>query len=168
MCVRIQHRKINKVLYFYLWCPAIHFYLWYFAIQIQHNLTPLSWCYILSPRPSGQNKKCTCVNNRCIRSKISGNGLDCQRVELTANVTLAGRRWTTTYYITPVTGSSDQLERRCWNENHVPAVAGPPSPRLSSPRERERNAVVARWVGGGQYVAVLFSLQLTSHTQTFQ
>ena len=33
---------------------------------------------------------------------------------------------------------------KCWNENHVPAEAGPPGPRLSSPRERERKAVIAR------------------------
>ena len=36
-------------------------------------------------RPSCQKKKCTCVNNRCIRSKISGGDLDCRRVELSAN-----------------------------------------------------------------------------------
>ena len=64
-------------------------------------------------------------------------------------MTLARSRWTSNYYITPATGSSDQLERRCWNENHVPAEAGPPGPRLSSPEERERNAAVAIRVGGG-------------------
>ena len=37
------------------------------------------------PRPSCQKKKCTWVNNRCIRSKISGDNLDCRRVELSAN-----------------------------------------------------------------------------------
>ena len=40
-----------------------------------------------------------------------------------------------------------------------PREAGPPGPRLSSPGERERNAVMANRVGG-QYVAVLFGLQL--------
>ena len=34
------------------------------------------------------NKKYTCVNNRCIQSKISGDNLDCERVELGADVTL--------------------------------------------------------------------------------
>ena len=81
-------------------------------------------------------------------------------------MTLARSRWVSNYYINPATGSSDQLERRCWNENHIPAEAGPPGPRLSSPGEQERNAVIARRVGEGQYVAVLFSLQLTSHTIT--
>ena len=64
-------------------------------------------------------------------------------------VTLARSRWVSNYYKIPATGSSDQFERRCWNENHVPAEAGPPGPRLSSPGERERNAAVARRVGGG-------------------
>ena len=104
------------------------------------------------PRPSCQKKKCTCVNNRCIRSTISGrsgDNLDCRRVELSTNVTLARSRWLSNYYITPATENSNQLERRRWNENHVPAEAGPPGPRLSSPEERERNAVRARRVGGG-------------------
>ena len=86
------------------------------------------------PRLSRQKKKCTGVNNRCIRSKMSGDTLDCRRMS--------------NYYKTPATGSSDQLERRCWNENHVPAEAGPPGPRFSSPWERERNAVVSRRVRG--------------------
>ena len=34
------------------------------------------------------HKKCTCVNNRCIRSKISGDNLYCGWVELSADATL--------------------------------------------------------------------------------
>ena len=109
-------------------------------------------CNILTSDPAElSEKKCTCVNNRCIRSKILGD----QRITLTVNglnwvriVTLARSRWTSNYYITPATGSSGQLEKRCWNENHVPAEAEPPGPRLSSTGERERNAAVARRVGG--------------------
>ena len=103
------------------------------------------------PRPSCQKKKCTCVNNRCIRSKISGDQgipwLSTGWIEY--NVTLARSRWVSNYYITPATGSSDQLEKSCWNENHVPAEAGPPGLQLSSTGERERKAVIARrvWVG---------------------
>ena len=67
---------------------------------------------------------------------------------------VSGSRWASNYYITPATGSSDELERRCWNENHVSAEAEPPGPQLSSPGELERKAVIARRVGGGQYVAV--------------
>ena len=46
---------------------------------------------------------------------------------------------------------------------HVPAEAGPPDPRLSSPREWERKAVVARRVRVNM-LQFLFGLQLTSHT----
>ena len=83
-----------------------------------------------------------------------GDDLDCRGVEMSANCDAIGSRWTTNYYITPATGSSDQLERSCWNENHVRAEAGPLGPRLSNPEERERKAVIARIVEGGQYVAV--------------
>ena len=58
-----------------------------------------------------------------------------------------------------VSWRSDQLERRCWNEEHVPERLVPQAPRLSSREERERNSVVAIRVGG-QYFAVLFSLQI--------
>ena len=113
-------------------------------------------------RPSCQKKKCACVNNRCIRSKILGDQgrpwlsrgwIECEIV------TLTGSRWMSNYYITPATGSSDQLERRCWNENHVPAEAGPPGPRLSSSGELERNTVMARRVGVNMLQS-LFDLQL--------
>ena len=122
----------------------------------------------ISPRPSCQNKKCTCVNNRCIWLKISGDNLDCWRVELSANVTLTKSWWVSNYHITPVTGSSDQLERRCWNENHVPAEAGPPGPQLSSPGERERNAVIARRVGRSVCCSSVQSPTHLSHSKTFR
>ena len=79
-------------------------------------------------------------------------------------VTLARSRWTSNYYITPATGSSDQLERRCWNENHVPAEAGPPGPRLSVPWERERKAVIARRVGGSICRSLCSVSNSLSHT----
>ena len=52
---------------------------------------------------------------------------------------------------------SDELEIRCGRENQNQA-SWAPDPRLSSPRERERNANGHK--SGGQYVAVLFHLQL--------
>ena len=121
------------------------------------------------PRPSYQKKKCTCVNNRCIRSNISGATLTVEGLNWVRIVTLAGSRWTTNYYKTPATGSSHLLERRCWNESHIPEEAGPPGLRLSSPGERERKAVIARRVGGGgQYVAVFVRSSTPSYTQPFQ
>ena len=59
-------------------------------------------------------------------------------------VTPTRRRWTLNYYITQCTGNSinwgsDELERRCWNEN-MSQRDWAPRPPLSSPGERERNA----------------------------
>ena len=116
----------------------------------------------IGPRPNCQNKKCTCVNNRCIRSKISGDNLVGRRVELSANVTLARSRWMSNYYITPATGSSDQLEFRAWSqwfqiELWEPALSrelGPQCPGWAA-KENEKDALL--WpeeLGWGQYVAV--------------
>ena len=67
----------------------------------------------------------------------------------------------------PAEGASGQqiesLEIRTFGEKMLdygtcPREAGPPGPRLSSPGERERN--VDGLKSGGQYVAVLFGLQL--------
>ena len=58
------------------------------------------------PSAELSNKRCTCVNNRCIRSKISGYHLDHGWVEFGANATLTGSRWTSNNYITSATESS--------------------------------------------------------------
>ena len=57
----------------------------------------MSYCNILTSDPTElSNKKFFCVNNRCIRSKISRDNLDCERVELGADAMLteAGGRQT--------------------------------------------------------------------------
>ena len=106
-------------------------------------------------RPSCQKKKCTSINNRRIRSKISGDQgwpwqsrgwIECEIV------TLAGSRWASNYYITSVTGSSVHLEIRSVGENMLewgpcPREAGPPGPR---------NAIVAIrvWVNMLQFSSV--------------
>ena len=93
-------------------------------------------CHVVTywPRPSCQNRKCTGVNSRCIRSR------EYQDITLTVDgfewvrfVTPTRRRWMSKYYITQCTGSSiswrsDQLERRCWNEEHVQERLGPQAP----------------------------------------
>ena len=123
--------------------PGLPYHSWAFY-------PPMSMCNILTSDPAKlSDEKCTCVNNRCIRSKISGDNLDCRRVELSANCDATGSRWMSNNHITRVWQEVSELERRCWNENHVPVEAGPPSPQLSSPGERERNAVIARRVGVG-------------------
>ena len=46
----------------------------------------ISYCCILtSDLTKLSNEKCSCVNNRCIWSKRSGDNLDCRRVELGVN-----------------------------------------------------------------------------------
>ena len=76
-------------------------------------------------RPSCQNRKCTGINNRCIRPRNSGYNLDRGRVEWVQFVTPT-RRWVSNNYITRVkTGSHllefSQLEIRCGRENQHPA-----------------------------------------------
>ena len=52
-------------------------------------------CNILTSDPAElSDEKCTCVNNRCIRSKISGDNLDCGQVELSVNCDATGSKWT--------------------------------------------------------------------------
>ena len=77
--------------------------------------------------------------------------------------------WTSNYYITQCTGNSislgirRELEKLCCRENSTQQRAGPPGLRLSNPGEWERNADGHK--SGGQYVAVLFGLQLPlTHT----
>ena len=52
------------------------------------------------PSAELSNKRCTCVNNWCIQSKISGYNLDCGWVELGADVTPTRSRWASNNYIT--------------------------------------------------------------------
>ena len=58
---------------------------------------------------------------------------------------------------------SEEMEIWCCSENSTQEIAGSPGLRLSSPRERERNANGLK--SGGQCVAVLIGLQLPlTHT----
>ena len=115
-------------------------------------------------------KKCTSVNNRCIWLKISGDQgwpwLSRGWIE-SKIVMLTGSRWASNYYITPVTGSSDQLERRCWNEDHVLAEAGLPRTPVEQPRRTGKKGC-DRQKSGGQYVAVFVRSPTPSHTQPLQ
>ena len=125
--------------------------------------------------------------------EILGYELDCRGVELRAKLwRLQEEEWSSNYYITPATGSSNQLEIRCCRENQHPAEwalrtpseqfrsvgekmlewgpcsreAGPSGPRLSSPGERERNAVMAIRVGVNMLQFCSVSNPL-SHTTPF-
>ena len=92
------------------------------------------------------NKKCNSVNNRCIRSKISGDNLDFLWVELGVDVTSTRSR----LWYNPVRQEVQLvgvrvLEIRCQRENQLQTEGLRPSgPWLSSPGERERSAAIAR------------------------
>ena len=82
-------------------------------------------------------------------------------------VTLAGSRWVSNYYITPATGSSDQLERRCWNENHVPAKAGPQAPCWAAQENgKERLWLPEEW--GSVCCSSVQCPTHLSHSKTFR
>ena len=84
------HSLCRRVLLLY-WDAAYVFYsprfclvLWHINIWGLFNAKSCLYIHLYNmvcvsywPRPSCQKKKCTCVNNRCIRSKISGDNLDC-------------------------------------------------------------------------------------------
>ena len=74
-------------------------------------------------------------------------------------VTLAGGRWTANYYITPATGSSDQLEKVLeWEP--CPNKGWAPRPPVEQPRRTGKKGCDIQ-KSGGQYVAVF---KLTSHS----
>ena len=105
-------------------------------------------CVIYWPttRPSCQNRKCAYVNNRCIRSRniriitltVDGvNKCNCDAhkkvdVEILYNSMKTGSQ---------LVWRSDPLVTKASTQQ-----SGPSGPRLSRPREREKNAVMANRV----------------------
>ena len=96
--------------------------------------------------------------------RYQGTTLTVEGLNWVRIVTLARSRWMSNYYITPATGSPDLLEKRCWNENHVPAEVGPPGPLLNSPGEQERKVVIARRAGGSICCSLFSVSNSLSHT----
>ena len=117
-------------------------------------------CNILTSDPADlSNKKCTCVNNRCIRSKISGDTLTVDGlswVQMRRSLKLVDSKQLYNLVPQEVRVSLEfgvsllQFEavrtRPSWE-------LGPQGPQLSSPAERERSAAKEGGTGG-QYVAV--------------
>ena len=109
-----------------------------YAITIHHF-----GVYWPPTRPGCQNRKCTCVNNRCIRSRNNSDAHKKVRVEQLYN--LVHRKF-------------NELEIRCGRENQYPERLGP-----RPPVEQHRRTGKKRYYGqksGGQYVTLLFGLQL--------
>ena len=121
------------------------------------------------------NKKLTCVSNRCIRSKMSGDNIDCGPVELGVDATLTEAGAVKQLY-NPVPQEVLELGVSCysWREDAVERTSSQTEGlwssglRLSSPAERERNPDKDKGTGG-QYVAVFvqspthLSLMTLSH-----
>ena len=106
------------------------------------------------------DEKFTWVNNRCIRLKISGDNLDCRRVELSANCDATGSRWMSNNYITRVRQEVSQLEIRVWSQllqfeewepRHSRGWA--PRPPVEQLRRTWKKCCYSQ-KSGGQYVAV--------------
>ena len=68
-------------------------------------------------------------------------------------VTLIRGRWMSNNHITRCDRKSDQLERRCWNVNHVLAEAGP-MPPFEQPRRTGKKDCDSQKSWGGQYIVV--------------
>ena len=118
-------------------------YIYIFFTQLNHFVA--YW-----PRLSSQKKNCTSVNNRCIRSKISGDQgwpwlsrgwIECEIV------TLAWRRVEVKLLYNHGDRKFRLVGEKMLEWEPCPREAGPTGPRLSSPWERERNAVLAIRVG---------------------
>ena len=81
------------------------------------------------------------------------------------------RRWTLNYYITQCTGNSiswasDELERRCWIEEHVPERLGSQAPGWAAQENRKETRLwPIEW--GSVYCSSVWSPS-PSHTQLFQ
>ena len=81
--IGVDSRKFRMLLLYILWDDWPIFMISGSNEQLQQQL---EYCCILSSDPAKlSNEKCTSVNNRCIRSKRSGDDLDCRGVKLGAN-----------------------------------------------------------------------------------
>ena len=119
-----------------------------------------------------QNRKCTCVNNKCIRSRnIRIITLTMDRLNECKIVMLTRRRWTLHYYITQCTGNSiswgsEELEIRCSKENWHPEKLGPQAPGWVT---QENGKETRLWpIVWGSICCSTVRSPTPSHTQPFQ
>ena len=125
-----------------------------------------SYCNILTSYPAGQSdEKCTCVNHRCIRSKISGD----QGITLTVDEL----NWEQMWRSQEVGGRQIIILTRrqevqiSWRKDVGIRTMSQqrlgPRPPVEQPRRTGKKCCYGQ-KSRGHYVAVVFSLQLTSHT----
>ena len=106
-------------------------------------------------RPSCQNRKCTCVNNRCIRSK---NIRIWPWMGWMSAICDVHKKVGVELLYNSVHRKFNQLEKRCGRENQHPAEWAP-RPLVEQPKRKGKKHCYGH-KSGGQYVAVLFGLQL--------
>ena len=106
-------------------------------------------------RSSCQKKKCTCVNNRCIRSKISDQGMA---------LAVDGLNWVGVEQLYNPRGSKFRsVGEKMLEWEPCPSRGWAPRPPVELSRRTGMKGCDSH-KNRGQYIAVLFSLQLTSYT----
>ena len=128
--------------------------------------------YWTSTEPS--IKRYTCINNRCIRSKISRYHLDlwtswircnCNAHRKQVDVKQLYNQVSQTVWVIWISRQKEFSSSCSWGYDAVVRAStglGPSGPRLSSPAEWG-SAAIARGTWG-QYFAFCYRLQHTSHT----
>ena len=106
-------------------------------------------CCILTSDPAGlSDEKCTSVNNRCIRSKISGDNLDCRQVELSVNCDARKKLMDIKLLYNPGNRQFRFLGEKMLEWEPCPNRGWVPRHPFQQPRRMERKAAVARRVQG--------------------
>ena len=143
---RIYSRKIfsvrTAIQFYFSYLFSFFFYLVELATGSKTSTNVTYW-----PSAELSNKRCTCVNNRCIRLKISEYNLNCGRVELDADVTPTRSWCISSNYITRCHKQfklvrASYLKIRCCSENQHPVEGygplGPTIEQLSRTRKKWR------------------------------
>ena len=114
-------------------------------------------CCILTSDPA--KKKCTCVNNRCIRSKISGDqGMALTVVRLNwVDVKQWYNPGDRKFRSVGVQSLKSEFQFELW-EPALSRELGPQAPGWAAQENGERKAMIVRRVGGGSICSVSNSL----------
>ena len=138
-----------------------------FLLFIYLTSKTICLCCILTSDPNKlSNEKCTCVNNMHPVEEIRGitltvNGLNWVGVQqwYKPGWDRKSGSWSSELEVSvPDRAVGTSSQQRGWA----------PRPPVEQPRRTKKTHCYGWRSWGGQYVAVLFSLQLTSHTQSFQ
>ena len=116
---------------------------------IKHLHIYLYICYILTPAKLSKEEMHLCKLTGASGRGYQGATLTVDGLNWVRIMTLAGGRWMSNYYITPSDRKFTWVGEKMLEWELCPSRGWAPAPQLSSPGEWERNAAVARRVGGG-------------------